>query len=80
MNEEAVNFAERLRSDAPDDPRRQVGLALEIALARAATASELDYGMEFVEVMMREHKLSSEEAFNRFALLALNLNEFFFVD
>ncbi len=80
VNEEAVNFAERLRSDAPDDPRRQVGLALEIALARAATASELDYGMEFVEVMMREHKLSSEEAFNRFALLVLNLNEFFFVD
>ena len=80
VNEEAVSFAERLRSEAPDDPRRQVGLALEIALARSATARELDYGMEFVEVMMREHKLSSEDAFNRFALLVLNLNEFFFVD
>jgi hypothetical protein len=30
--------------------------------------------------MMREHKLSSDEAFNRFALLVLNLNEFMFVD
>ena len=80
VNEEAVSFAERLRSEAPDDPRRQVGLALEIALARSATVRELDYGMEFVEVMMREHKLSSEDAFNRFALLVLNLNEFFFVD
>ena len=80
VNEEAVSFAERLRSEAPDDPRRQVGLALEIALARSATARELDYGMEFVEVMMREHQLSSEDAFNRFALLVLNLNEFFFVD
>jgi hypothetical protein len=29
---------------------------------------------------MRDHKLSSEDAFNRFALLVLNLNEFFFVD
>ena len=80
VNEEAVSFAERLRSEAPDDPRRQVGLALEVALARSATVRELDYGMEFVEVMMREHKLSSEDAFNRFALLVLNLNEFFFVD
>ena len=80
VNEEAVSFAERLRSEAPDDPRRQVGLALEIALARSATVRELDYGMEFVEVMMREHQLSSEDAFNRFALLVLNLNEFFFVD
>lgn len=80
INEEAVSFAKRLRSEAPDDPRRQVGLALEIALSRPATASELDYGMELVEVMMREHKLSAEDAFNRFALLVLNLNEFFFVD
>lgn len=80
VNEEAVSFAERLRSEAPDNPRRQVGLALEIALARSATVRELDYGMEFVEVLMREHKLSSEDAFNRFALLVLNLNEFFFVD
>ncbi len=80
INEEAVSFAKRLRAEAPDDPRRQVGLALEIALARPATAGELDYGMELVEVMMREHKLSTEDAFNRFALLVLNLNEFFFVD
>ncbi len=80
INEEAVSFAKRLRGEAPDDPRRQVGLALEIALARPATAGELDYGMELVEVMMREHKLSTEDAFNRFALLVLNLNEFFFVD
>ena len=80
INEEAVSFAKRLRSEAPDDPRRQVGLALEIALSRPATARELDYGMELVEVMMREHKLSTEDAFNRFALLVLNLNEFFFVD
>ncbi|MDP7496314.1 MAG: DUF1553 domain-containing protein, partial [Roseibacillus sp.] len=79
-NEEAVNFAKRLRTEAPDDPRRQIGLAIELALARSATARELDYGMEFIEVMMREHKLSPEEAFNRFTLLVLNLNEFFFVD
>lgn len=80
VNEEAVSFAKRLRAEAPDDPRRQIGLALEIALSRPATVRELDYGMEFVEVMMREHKLSAEDAFNRFALLVLNLNEFFFVD
>ena len=80
VNEEAVSFAKRLRAEAPDDPRRQIGLALEIALSRPATVRELDYGMEFVEVMMREHKLSAEDAFNRFSLLVLNLNEFFFVD
>ena len=80
INEEAVSFAKRLRSEAPEDPRRQVGLALEIALSRPATDRKLDYGMELVEVMMREHQLSKEDAFNRFALLVLNLNEFFFVD
>jgi hypothetical protein len=30
--------------------------------------------------MMREHGLSSDEAFDRFALLVLNLNEFIFID
>jgi hypothetical protein len=79
-NNEAKNFAARLRKEAPDDPRRQVALALELALSRSTTAREVDYGTEFIEVMMREHKLSSDEAFNRFALLVLNLNEFMFVD
>lgn len=79
-NTEAKNFGNRLRAEAPDDPKRQIGLALELALSRPAVDREIDYGMEFVEVMMREHKLSSEEAFDRFSLLVLNLNEFFFVD
>jgi hypothetical protein len=79
-NREAKNFADRLRAEAPDDPKRQIELALELALARSASPREVEYGSEFIEVMMREHKLSSEDAFNRFALLVLNLNEFMFVD
>ncbi len=79
-NKEAKSFAARLRVEAPDDPKKRVQLALELALARPATEREVDYGTEFIEVMMREHKLPSEEAFNRFALLVLNLNEFMFVD
>ena len=79
-NNEAKRFAARLRGEAPDDPKRQVALALELALSRPATEREIDYGTEFIEVMMREHKLPSEEAFNRFALLVLNLNEFIFVE
>ena len=50
------------------------------ALDRAATERELDYSQEFIEIMMREHKLSMDEAFDRYALLVLNLNEFFFID
>jgi hypothetical protein len=79
-NREAKNFADRLRAEAPDDPKRQIGLAFELALARSASPREVEYGSEFIEVMMREHKLSSDDAFNRFALLVLNLNEFIFVD
>ena len=79
-NKEAKNFAARLRAEAPDDPARQISLALELALSRPATPREVEYGKEFIEVMMRDHQLSSEEAFDRFALLILNLNEFMFVD
>lgn len=79
-NGEAKNFADRLRVEAPKDPKRQLALAIELALSRPATPKEIEYGTEFIEVMMREHKLSSDDAFDRFALLILNLNEFMFVD
>jgi hypothetical protein len=79
-NDEAVKFAARLLAEEPDDPKLRIEHGLEIALARPVEAREVDYGTEFIEVMMREHGLSEKEAFERFALLVLNLNEFVFVD
>jgi hypothetical protein len=80
MNDQAKEFAARLRKEAGPVAADQVRLGLELALSRPAEDRELGYGGEFLAVMRREHGLSEEEALDRFALLVLNLNEFIFLD
>ena len=47
---------------------------------REPKAAEIDRGMKFIESMIRDHKLSPEDALRRFALVAYNLNEFLYLD
>jgi hypothetical protein len=79
VNDQAVVFADRMRSFG-GDVRNQIASGLELALQRKAEDGEVDYLASFYESLQKEVKLSPEDALNRVALLALNLNEFIYLD
>ena len=55
-------------------PNKQVEHALKLVLSRNPKADEIGAGVEMIKNMKDKFNLSNEEALDRFALLALNLN------
>ncbi|MFO0965507.1 MAG: DUF1553 domain-containing protein [Gemmataceae bacterium] len=80
LNEQAAIFAKSVKKEAGDKTRDQVRAALWRVMQREPSAKEIDRGEGFVEDMKREHGLSGDESLRRFCLIALNLNEFVFLD
>ncbi len=77
---EANVFAEFLRKRAGNDPVAQVTLALKRSLQRPPTDAEVRRGVSLIEVLRKQDKASPELALKSFCLLALNLNEFLYLD
>jgi hypothetical protein len=80
MNEQAKLFADDLHTKAGDDPAAQVRLAIRRVTQREPTPKEVERGLKFLEKMRLEHGQKSAEALKSFCLLALNLNEFVYLD
>jgi hypothetical protein len=80
MNEQAVEFANRIRGRIGTDLREQIGTALSMALSRPATEQEVDRGEQFVGRMKAKHAMNDEQAFNTYCLFVFNLNEFIYLD
>ena len=80
MNDSAKSFANRLRTEAGEEPNKQVEHALKLVFSRNPKADEIGAGVEMIKNMKDKFNLSNEEALDRFALLALNLNEFVYLD
>ena len=80
MNDSAKSFAKRLRTEAGVEPNKQVEYALKLVFSRNPQTDEINTGVEMMKNMKNEFNLSDEEALDRFALLALNLNEFVYLD
>jgi mono/diheme cytochrome c family protein len=80
LNGQAKIFADDLRKKAGDDPAAQVRLALRRATQREPTAKEIERGVAFMARMRDRHELSAEEALRSFCLIALNLNEFVYLN
>ena len=80
MNDSAKSFATRLRTEAGKEPNKQVEYALKLVFSRNPQTDEINTGVEMMKNMKNEFNLSDEEALDRFALLALNLNEFVYLD
>ena len=80
MNEEAKVFAESLRKEKPDNPSAQVTLGLSRVLQRTPKESEVKRGLELMNELKTQDKVSDDEALRLFCLVALNLNEFLFLD
>jgi mono/diheme cytochrome c family protein/uncharacterized membrane protein YkoI len=80
MNLQAAAFAQRIGREAPDDLRKQVALAMELALCRPATESEIERGLKLIDTLQTEHQQTAEAALTGFCLYVFNLNEFAYLD
>jgi mono/diheme cytochrome c family protein len=79
-NEQAVAFAERLRKEAPDDVAAQVRRAIRLTTARTPGDDEVRKDVAFINDMRNKHGLTEAVALAQYCLLALNTNEFVYVD
>ncbi|QDT74460.1 Planctomycete cytochrome C [Lacipirellula limnantheis] len=79
-NEQARHLAERVRAEAGDQPREQVARAIEITLGRPATEAEIADGLGLMQQLAEEHGREPQEALRYWCLVALNQNEFLYLD
>ena len=79
VNDQAEVFAEWMRSTS-GDVRAQISSGLALALQRPAKDREVEYLLGFYDSLQKELDLTPEAALDRVALLALNLNEFIYLD
>ena len=80
MNDAAKVFAARLIKEAGDRSTDQVKLALRLATAREPSGEEVDWGVKLINDLMNEDGADSTRALQYFCVMALNLNEFMYVD
>ena len=80
INEQAAVFAKYLRDQAGDDFGRQVEVALRRVMQRKPTATEIEQGRALIERLQQQHQATRETAVKQFCIVALNLNEFFYLD
>jgi hypothetical protein len=80
FNEQARRLMERISATGSNDPGDQVKRAIEQALLRPATESEIAEGLHLIARLQNEHGQSHEEALRYWCLTVLNLNEFVYLD
>jgi hypothetical protein len=80
MADQSRRFAERIRREAGESTEAQIRHGLRLVLQREAAPSEVALCQKTVALLQSEHHLTEQTALQRFALLALNLNEFIYLD
>lgn len=80
LNREAQEFAEGLKKKAGDDITKQVRLALEGVFQREPTDNEIERGLELINSLQADFEQDKDTALKNFCLMALNLNEFIYLD
>jgi mono/diheme cytochrome c family protein len=79
-HESAAALARRLERECPGDLSAQVARAVRLTTGRVPAPAEVTADVRFVERMRAEHRLDAGTALARYALLALNANEFVYLD
>ena len=80
LNEEAEKFARRLRQETGDDVRKQVALGLKLVTCREPSEKDVLRGVELIESLVKKDGANPDVALRYFCLVALNLNEFVYLD
>ncbi len=79
-NAQATAFAARLAKECPGDLTKQVARAIRLTTGRVPAAGEVAKDAAFVRAMKEKHGLDDRAALTRYCLLALNANEFVYLD
>ena len=79
-NGQAIVFADRLRSEFPNDLRAQIERALRLAYGRTVESQEIDEGIAFISDLQSSESMSEFDAMNILTLALYNSNEFMYVD
>jgi hypothetical protein len=79
-NEQAVAFAERLRKESPGDVAAQVRRAIRLTTNRQPSDEEVNKDVAFVRNLQAKYGLTDGAAMRQYCLLALNTNEFIYLD
>ncbi|GMW00781.1 MAG: hypothetical protein AMXMBFR84_19180 [Candidatus Hydrogenedentota bacterium] len=79
VNERAHALAERLRA-ASSDRAEQVRQGWALVTQRPATEKEVEQSLLLMHELQEKYAITDEQALDRFSLVALNLNEFMYLD
>jgi hypothetical protein len=79
-NEQAGFLAERIKKESPDSVEGQVRRAIALTTGRQAQDAEVKADLVLIENLKAKHGLSPEAALKQYCLLALNTNEFAYLD
>jgi hypothetical protein len=80
MERQSQLFALRLRKEAGSELASQIRHGLQLVLQRPPRDNEIALCRKTCEKLKSELHLSDETVLQRFALIALNLNEFIYLD
>ncbi|WZO96734.1 DUF1549 domain-containing protein [Isosphaeraceae bacterium EP7] len=80
VNKQAELLADRLRREAGVEPRNQVVLGLELLMSRKPTDAEVERGLTLMGDWKAATHTDDRGALKAFCLVALNLNEFVYLD
>jgi mono/diheme cytochrome c family protein len=79
-NKQAALFAERLRRETGPDVGRQVRLGLYLVTSRPPTEEDVRWGLDLIDGLQKKDGVTAETALKDFCLMAMNLNEFMYLD
>jgi hypothetical protein len=79
-NDQAKVFAQFLKQKAGDKTEDQVRLCLRRTLQRAPTAAEVARGLKLIDNLRKNEQYTPDAALSAYCLVALNLNEFIYLD
>jgi hypothetical protein len=80
LNEQAAVFARGVTRHAGDKTDERVRLVLSRVTQRTPTNDEIQRGVDFLRRMQHDQRMENDLAFQKYCLLALNLNEFLYID
>ena len=80
INDQALAFANRMRWEGGVMVEDRVRFGLRLVLCREPEPTEIQQALTFMQELQQSDGVTPEVALDRFALLALNLNEFVFLD
>ena len=80
LKRQSAEFAKMVTQAGSDQLADQVSLALQRVTQRTPSSTEIERGVKFIEQVAADSETDQNEALRQFCLIALNLNEFLFLD